>query len=146
MGNRIRVVTAAIIAALAVSGCEAMKDVMTVSTALNARFHEPMNINFNNGSHLVITLVNAPEHELDDAGREGYAREVAAFAKSRWPHPDQLDDITVAYSSVSKKGVVTYTNTDASFRWRLDELPAVSAADTAKIRGDSAAPAAANKS
>ena len=146
MGNRIRTGAIVILAALALSGCEAMKDVITVSSALDKRFHEPMNVNFNNGSHLVITLVNAPEHELDDAGREDYAREVAAFAKSRWPHPSELDDITVAYSSVSKKGVMTYTNTDASFRWRLDELPAPTAADSAAARSDSAAPAAPNKS
>ena len=146
MGNRIRAAVMAIAAAIALAGCEAMKDVMTVSAALDKRFHEPMNINFNNGSHLVITLVNAPESELDEAGREDYARSVAAFAKSSWPHPSQLDDITVAYSSVSKKGIVTYTNTDASFRWRLDELPAPPAADTTRSRSDSAAPATANRS
>ena len=146
MANRVRIGVITVLAAIAFSGCEAMKDVMTVSTALGKRFHEPMNVNFNNGSHLVITLVNAPEHELDDAGREDYAREVAAFAKSQWPHPNELDDITVAYSSVSKKGVVTYTNTDASYHWRLDELPAAAAGDTAAPRSDSAAPAAPNKS
>lgn len=130
MRARLRTGAIAILAAIAISGCETLKDASSLYTALDQRFHEPMNVNINNGSHLVITLVNAPEDELDDAGREDYARQIAAFAKSRWAHPDQLDDITVAYSSVSKKGIVTYTNTSASYRWRLDELQAPAAADT----------------
>lgn len=130
MRARLRIGAIAILAAIVVTGCEMLKDASALYTALDQRFHEPMNVNINNGSHLVITLVNAPEDELDDAGREDYARQIAAFAKSKWPHPDQLDDITVAYSSVSKKGIVTYTNTSASYRWRLDELPAPAATDS----------------
>lgn len=130
MRTRLRTAAIAILAAIVVTGCQALKDASALYTALDTRFHEPMNVNINNGSHLVITLVNAPEDELDDAAREDYAREIAAFAKSRWAHPDQLDDITVAYSSVSKKGIVTYTNTSASYRWRLDELPAPAGTDT----------------
>ena len=136
MWRRLRIGGIVIVAAIAVAGCDALKDVMTVSTALDERFHEPMNVNFNNGSHLVITLVNAPESELDSAGREDYARQVATFAKSRWPHPRQLDDITVAYTSVSKKSVVTFTNTTGSYRWRVDELPALAPGDSAAPRAE----------
>ena len=123
----------AILAAIAIGGCQSLKDVTTVYAALDKHFHEPMSVNINNGSHLLITLVNAPESALDDAAREDYAREIATFAKSQWPHPDQLDDISVAFSTVSKKGVVTFTNTSGSYRWRIDELqapPADSAAPT----------------
>lgn len=145
MRARLRTGAIAILAAIVVSGCEALKDVSTVYTALDKRFHEPMNVNINNGSHLVITLVNAPEDELDDAGREDYARQVAAFAKSKWPHPGQLDDITVAYSSVSKKGIVTYTNTSASYRWRVDELPAPAPTDSTGAAASAPAPATPKK-
>ncbi|MFL5561468.1 MAG: hypothetical protein ACJ79K_08345 [Gemmatimonadaceae bacterium] len=124
-----RLLTRALVAAAVIAlagGCEGMKDVMAEASALSDRFHEPMNININNGSHLVITLVNAPERELDDAGREGYAREIAAFAKSHWPHPDALTDITVAYSSQSSTGPLTITRGNGSYRWTADELPNVS--------------------
>jgi hypothetical protein len=141
MRTRFRIGATAVLAAIVVSGCQGLKDVMALYTALDQRFHQPMNVNLNNDSHLVITLVNAPERELDDAGREDYAREIAAFARSRWPHRAQLDDITVAYSSVSKKGVVTYTSTTASYRWRLDELPAPAAGDTAGPAPEASAPA-----
>ena len=106
-----------------VAGCEAFKDLSAVATALDGRFHEPMNVNINNGSHLVITLINAPERELDDAGREAYAQEIAAFAKSRWPHPHALDDVTVAYSSVSRTGPLTITRGNGVYRWKIDDLP-----------------------
>lgn len=125
-----RIVARALVAAgliALVGGCEGLKDVVTVATALNGKYHEPMNVNINNGSHLVITLVNAPERELDDARREDYARGIAAFAKSRWPHPGALTDITIAYSSQSSTGPLTITRGNGTYRWDVDQLPNVQA-------------------
>lgn len=118
-------VLAALVLAASVAACDGLKDLSTVYTALGEHFHEPMNVNLNNGSHLVITLVNVPERELDDAGREAYAHDVAAFAKSHWPHPGTLDDITVAYSSQSSTGPLTITRSNGVFRWKTDQLATV---------------------
>lgn len=107
------------------AGCQQLKDVAAVYGALDEHFHRQMNVTINNNSHLVITVVNAPEHELDDAGREAYARDIAVYAKSRWPHPDALEDITVAYSTVNKTGPITFTNNDRSYRWSASKLSVV---------------------
>ena len=128
---------AALLLATGAAGCEGLKDLSTVYTALDEHFHEPMNVNLNNGSHLVITLVNAPERELDDTGREAYARDIAAFAKSRWPHRGTLEDVTVAYSSQSRTGPLTVTRSNGVYRWKIAELPdapADSAVDSAAVQ------------
>jgi hypothetical protein len=140
-----RMATRALLAlafAVVTSGCEGLKDLSTVYTALGEHFHEPMNVNINNGSHLIITLVNAPESALDDAGREAYARDIAAFAKSRWPHPGALDDITVAYSSQSSTGPLTVTRSNGVYRWtvaQLPDAPADSARDSAAMKVETTA-------
>lgn len=118
---------AAVAAALALAACQGIKDMMGVMTALNEHYHLAMNVNLNNGSHLVITLVNAPQADWADIDREAFAHEVAAFAKSHYAHPDALDDITVAFQSKSGAGPVTFTRGGGSYRWKVAELDTVSA-------------------
>ena len=120
--------------AVALTACDALKDVMALATALDTQYHVPMNVNINNGSHLVITVVNAPQAEWAEDDRKAFAHEVAAFAKGHYARSASLDDITVVFQSSKSTGPVTVTRGGDSYRWTAAELtgpPADSAASGA---------------
>lgn len=104
-------------------GCAGLKDVTTFAPALQEHFHVPANVNVNNGAHLIVTFPNAPASVAGGSGKRAvFAREVAVFAKHTYPHPQEFEDVTVAFV-VRSAGPITSTNTGAPYRWRLAELP-----------------------
>jgi hypothetical protein len=109
---------------LTASACGDLKDIMAVSTAVQEHYHMPASINLNNGSHLAITFQNASVQslKLDSAGLDGFARGVAAFAKAHYAKAPQLEDVTVAFATVSSTGPLTVTRTEAPYRYRASEL------------------------
>lgn len=68
---------------------------------------------------------NAPLEamKLDSAGRDTFARDVATFAKAHYPKAEVLDDISVAFASVSQTGPLTVTKPGAPYSFRPRDLP-----------------------
>jgi hypothetical protein len=116
---------AVLLGLLAVVACDDLRDVMAVSSAVQERYHMAANVRLNNNSHLAITFQNAPvaSMKLDSAGLEEFARGVAAFAKAHYPKAKQLEDVTVAFSTVSDNGPITIERTEAPHRYLASELP-----------------------
>lgn len=110
---------------LAAVACDDLRDVMAVSSAVQERYHMAANVRLNNNSHLAVVFQNAPvaSMKLDSAGLEEFARGVAAFAKAHYPKAKQLEDVTVAFATVSDNGPITITKTDTPHRYLANELP-----------------------
>jgi hypothetical protein len=103
-------------------GCQAIKDVMALSGALQAEYHLPANVNIG-GGHLAITFQNVdPSLKLDSTGRADFARNVATFAKTHYAEAASLTDIRVTFATQSTSGPLTITKTDASFVFQAADL------------------------
>ncbi len=106
-----------------VCGCGALKDVMTLASSLEQQYHRPVNVNIQNGSHLTITLQGGKEDAASDSATSAeLAHEVAAYAMHHYAHPESLEEITVAFASVSSAGPVTVTRTAAPYTFTAAEL------------------------
>lgn len=111
--------------ALSAVGCADLKDIMAVAGAVEKQYHMPVNVNLNNGSHLAITFQNASleSMKLDSTGADGFARNVASFAKAHYAKRAELEDVSVVFARVSSAGPLTVTRTDAPYVFKASELP-----------------------
>jgi hypothetical protein len=112
-------------ALVAAAGCDDLKDIMAVAGAVEKQYHMPVHVNLNNGSHLAITFQNASleSMKLDSTGADGFARNVAAFAKAHYAKQAELEDVSVVFARVSSAGPLTVTRTDAPYVFKASELP-----------------------
>jgi len=110
---------------LAAVGCADLKDIMAVAGAVEKQYHMPVNVNLNNHSHLAITFQNASleSMKLDSTGVDGFARNVASFAKAHYAKRAELEDVSVVFARVSSTGPLTVTRTDAPYVFKASELP-----------------------
>src|SRR3954464_9755747 len=81
--------------------CQALKDVMALSAALDGEYHLPAKVTIGAGGHLTINFQNGePSLKLDSAGRADFARKVATFAKTHYAESSSLTDISIAFATV----------------------------------------------
>jgi hypothetical protein len=114
----------ALLASFSGAGCSDVKDLLAFNSALQAQYGTPADITLS-GTHLTITFENAPKSMLraDSAGSSSVARDVAIFAKRRYPKASQLEDVTVAFATVTDFGPIRLTRRDPPHTFRLHELP-----------------------
>ena len=127
VGLMLRTRTAACVAlALSIGACKGFADdvraVMSLAQALNERYRQPVKVNINNRSHLVITFQSAPVTASSADEREAFAREVAVFAREKYVNAQTLDDITVAFIDAKSFGPVNVTSSQGSYVWTIAEL------------------------
>lgn len=122
---RATVASFAFSASLAAAGCADLRGLATLSADLRSQYGVPANVNLNNGRHLRITFQNVPPEKVagDSSARARFARDVAAFARHHYPDASRLDDISVAFATVSTKGPVTISKVDGSYDFPIDALP-----------------------
>lgn len=96
-------------------GCAELKDLTALSSALDEQYHVRASLNLHNGSHLRITFENVPT--------DAFAPEsVARFAKGRYHHAEQLEDITIAFAQVTRTGPLTVTRTAAPSTFSVRDI------------------------
>ncbi len=114
---------AALAASLALTACAGLKDLAALDSALQQRFGVMPQLQLNNRTHLSVTFRNDESAaKLDPAGRVELAHDVALFVRDHYPEASQLEDISVAFGTVSKTGPLTITRTDAAYRFSMAEL------------------------
>lgn len=117
--------TLALATSLAAAGCADLRGLASLSAGLRSQYGLPANVNLNNGSHLRITFQNLPPDKVpdDSSARAQFAHDVAAFARHHYPDASRLDDISVAFATVSKTGPVTISKVDGSYDFPVKSLP-----------------------
>lgn len=101
-----------------------VKALLALAGELQTRYHAPVNVSVS-GSRMAITFRNAPldATKLPGDSASALARDVATFAKAHYAHADQLEEITVQFSTETNTGIVTLTRSDAPAVFRTSELP-----------------------
>lgn len=114
---------AVVLAATTVASCADLKDIVTLASQLQERYHVDANVKVTNGSHLYIDVQNAAAAaKLDSTGKAELARDIAAFAKAHYPRGGQLEDVSVAFSSVSHTGPITVARFGTPYSFAASEL------------------------
>lgn len=113
-----------VVAAVLLIGCAGLRDLLTLSGALQKQFGAAANVNLSNGSHLIVTFPNLPEETLKAEGgdRAKLAADVAHFVKVHYAQANELNDITVAFAQVKSAGPLTMTRTDAHYSFAAKDL------------------------
>jgi len=112
-----------LVAATLALGCAELRDMMTLQQGLVREFNETgINININNRANLTVTFSNSPAADLSDAERAAFARQVAEYVRDHYAHYSTLETIAVGFSTVTKTGPITYTNTTVPYRFTPRDL------------------------
>ena len=119
--KRLSVLLVAVFAA----ACADVKALMSLSAALQSQYHMQAQVHLKNRSHLTITLPteSIDALKLDSAGRAGFARDVAGFAKGHYQQAAQLEDVSIAFASETKLAGAEITRTETPYTFRAGELP-----------------------
>lgn len=127
-----RCLTALVAATLALA-CADLRDMMTLQQGLVREFNETgININVNNRAHLTVTFSNSAAADLSDAKRAAFARRVAEYVRDHYAPYSTLETIAVGFSTVTKTGPITYTNTMVPYRFTPRDLGQPKASSSAK--------------
>jgi hypothetical protein len=105
--------------------CADVKALMSLSAALHSEYHMEAKVNLKNSSHLTITFPaeSIEALKLDSAGRAGFARDVATFAKGHYQQAARLEDVSIAFASETKFAGAELTRTETPYTFRAGELP-----------------------
>jgi hypothetical protein len=82
-----------------------------------------VNINLNNGTSLVIGIVNSPLKALPTEQKKAKALEVAQLAYRGYPQAAKLDQVSVVFvAQKSYAGVINYKDTSDAFNFAASDL------------------------
>lgn len=114
-----------LLVAVCAVACADVKALMSLSSALQSQYHMQAQVHLKNRSHLTITFPTESIEalKLDSAGRAGFARDVAAFAKAHYQQASQLDDVSIAFASETRFAGAEITRTETPYTFRAGELP-----------------------
>jgi len=71
---------------------------------------DAVEVHLNNGTHLVVSLLNSSLAKLPTDKKQAKALEIAKYAYQDWPQRDGLTKITVVFETKYDLGVVHYSN------------------------------------
>jgi len=123
---------------LALPACavyDAVKDLVTLSSAISKEFGSQADVNVSAGKRLTVTLKNSDAANLPAADREHFARLVALFAVAHYPKIDSVDTVAVGFKSERGALGVKVTTSSTPYAWTVRELRAM--ADSLPARPDS---------
>lgn len=114
-----------LLVAVCAVACADVKALMSLSSALQSQYHMQAQVHLKNRSHLTITFPTESIEalKLDSAGRAGFARDVAGFAKAHYQQASQLDDVSIAFASETRFAGAEVTRTETPYTFRAGELP-----------------------
>ena len=128
----------------ATAGCEALRDMegklgtlMTLDTAMVARFGQSVNLNAGN-SALTVQFVNSAFASLPEAARADTARLVAEFVRDHYAAYSDLHEVDVGFKQVAGAVGFSVTRSDTPYSFRTSDLgpapPHAKASDSASAR------------
>lgn len=104
-------------------GCADVSSLNSLSKEITARYHTGAQVSLRGQSHLWIVLRLADATDTISKGAEGTAREVASFAKHRYPRLEGLEDIDVAFVTTEMVDSLSVTRISVPHRFLLRDLP-----------------------
>ena len=114
--NRMRYAASALLLALAlaVGGCEMMRDVFSLQAGLMREFDtRSISTNLTSDTLFTVTLHNSALGALPEPARSEKAREVAVYVRDHYKGYGELKRVSVAFAQRDGAGVASMTTSEA---------------------------------